>query len=147
MLDREAVSVGQTGGDEGAVAGLGIALDAEERGEAVGGQCSDEPGEVDAVEDLGRVAPDVLGRELDARALADAEAGVLGVLELAQLGRRGELGVVAVADRRGGEGVLEAPGVGPRVCGPRTPRRWRTSRTRRTSAADSRSRNESPANP
>ena len=114
-LDRETVVVGQTSGDEGAVAGLGVALDAEERGEAFGGQRRDEGREVDAVEDLGRVATDVLGRELDARALADAEAGVLGVLELAQLGRRSELGVVAIAERRGGEGVLEAPGVGPRV--------------------------------
>jgi len=39
------------------------------------------------VEDLAEVALAVLGGQLGARALADAFAGVLAVLELAQLGR------------------------------------------------------------
>ena len=74
VLDREAVVVGQTGGDERAVAGLGVALDAEQRGEACGGQRRDEGGEVDAVEDLGGVATDVLGREYLALTPVDRRA-------------------------------------------------------------------------
>ncbi len=52
----------------------------------------------DRVEDLGGVARHVLRSELDARALADARAGVLGVLELTQLRGRRELLHVPVVD-------------------------------------------------
>jgi hypothetical protein len=80
MLDRATVVVGQAGGDRGAVAGLGVTLDAQERGDAVGRQGRGERGEVGTVEDFGGVAADVLGRERDAT-LADADTGVLGVPE------------------------------------------------------------------
>ena len=49
--------------------------------------------------------------------VAHAEPVVLAVLELAQLGGGGELGVVAVADPSLGEGLLEALGVRPGVLG------------------------------
>lgn len=55
--------------------------------------------------------------ELAARALPDPPAIVLGVLEAAQLGGGGELGVVPVGDPGTGEGRLQPPGVGPRVLG------------------------------
>ncbi len=81
-------------------------------------QARDQRLEVERVEDLPRVALDVLGRQLGARALADALAGVLGVLELAQLGGGRELLHVPVVDARVRECGLEAGGVGPRVLAP-----------------------------
>jgi hypothetical protein len=54
--DRDAVPGGQPLRDEGAMAGLGIALDAEEGGPGGGRQFGDECTEVDAIEDFSCVA-------------------------------------------------------------------------------------------
>ena len=69
------------------MAGLRVALDAQERRAPRRRECLDDGLDADRVEDLARVPLDVRGRELGARALSDAAARVLGVLELAQLGR------------------------------------------------------------
>ena len=94
-------------GDERAVARLGIALDAEERRRRVDGHLGDDRREVDMIEDLPDVAVPILGRELDPRALADAEAVVLPVLHVAELGGRRQLLVVAVLDAGVRERSLE----------------------------------------
>jgi len=57
----------------------------------------------------------VLGRELRARALADADPVVLGVLNPTQLGRRRQLPVVRVADPGLRERLLQALRIRPRV--------------------------------
>ena len=49
----------------------------------------------------------VLDSELAARSLADPTAVILGVLEVAQLGRWGELRAVLVGDPGTGEGRLQ----------------------------------------
>src|SRR3954467_7556971 len=95
------------------MAGLGVALDAEQRA-----ALSWDRRQVDLVEDLARVALHVLGCEAGAVALAHALPVVLAVLELAQLGRRGQIGLVLVADARIGESCLQALGVRPRVLAP-----------------------------
>ena len=85
-------------GDQRAVAGLGVGLDAQQRRGRAVGHLGDERVEVGVVEDLAHVALGVLRVEQLARALADAEAVVGGVLQPAQLGRRRELAVVAVGE-------------------------------------------------
>ena len=135
VLGREAL------GDDRAVAGLGIALDAEQRAGAVGRELGGDGLERRLVEDLACVSGGVLRREHGPRPLALAPARVLGVLELAQLGRRRELLVVLVGDaRRPASAAWRRAAVRPRVLGPRTPRRWRTSISKRTSASASASR-------
>src|SRR5436190_7835697 len=115
VTDREAVLRRESLRDERAVARLRVALDAEQGGRAVGRQLLGEGAEVDVVEDLAGVALDVGRRELDARALADAVAVVLGVLEVAQLGRGRELRAVLVGDARVRERRLKPLGVRPGV--------------------------------
>jgi hypothetical protein len=105
-------------GDQRPVAGLGIALDAQERGRTGIREPGDERREVDLAEDLAQIALAVLGRELDARALPDAQPVVLPVLELPKLGRRRELFPVVVRDPRLREGRLEPLRVRPRVLAP-----------------------------
>ena len=64
-----------------------------------GGELCDERVEVGAVEDLVHVALGVLRRSSTAaRALADAGTVVGGVLQVAQLGRRRQVAVVAIRD-------------------------------------------------
>ena len=115
MLDPGPVIGGEPVGDQRPVAGLGVALDAEQRRDRVVREAGGELVQIGGVEDLGDVAARVLGRELDPGALADPAAVVLGVLELAQLGRRRELLVVAVVDSRLGEQRLEPLRVRPGV--------------------------------
>ena len=134
-------------GDERAVARLGIALDTEQRGRRIGGHLGDDRREVDMIEDLPEVAVPILRRQLAPGALADTEAVVLGVLHVAELGGRRQLLVVAVPDAGVGERGLEPQRVRPRVFGAPTPRRWRTSSTRPTSAARRVSRNVSTVKP
>jgi hypothetical protein len=81
VLDRDAVPLGKPLGDQGAVAGLRVALDAEQRRGPAALQRRDDRREVGGVEDLGGVAAGVLGGELAARALADPSTVILGVLE------------------------------------------------------------------
>src|SRR4051812_22541901 len=83
VLHRHAELVGEPRGDQRAVAGLGVALDAQERRCAARREARDEGIEIGLVEDLARVARHVTRRELGARALANALARVLGVLETA----------------------------------------------------------------
>src|ERR1700679_107944 len=99
VLDVEAPLPLQPRRDQRAVAGLGVALDAEQRRRA-GADPADDRAEVDGVEDLLGVALGVAGGDDGARALALAAPGVLAVLQLAQLGGPGQLLAVAVADGR-----------------------------------------------
>ncbi len=115
MLDADAVVACEPLGDERAVARRRVALDAEERRDALGRQRGRDGVEVGAVEDLPRVALDVRVREPRARSLALAGAVVLRVLELAEVGRRRELREVAVADAGLAERRLEALRVRPGV--------------------------------
>ena len=107
MLDRDAVLLGQPLGDQRAVTGRSVALDTEQRCGPTTRQHRHDRCEIGAVEDLGGVTAGVLGRELEARALADPEAVVLGVLQPPKLGGRGELGVVLVGDPGMGQGRLQ----------------------------------------
>ena len=88
VCHRHAVLGVQAPGYERAVARPRIALDAEEGGHRVARKLRHDSAEVEWVEDLTGVALGVLGRERDAVALSHAQAVVLAVLELAQLGRR-----------------------------------------------------------
>jgi hypothetical protein len=72
MHDVEAVCLGELVRDERAVAGLRVALDAEQRGGAVLRHARDDCVEVSLVEDLPPVALGVLRGELAVRPLADA---------------------------------------------------------------------------
>jgi hypothetical protein len=123
------------------VAGLPIALDAEERDHFLMRQFRDERVEVERVEDLARVALDVCGRELDAVALADTLALVLAVLELPQL-RRGCEAFDAAA-----RAFWRRAAFAQAYSGPRTPRRWRRSSSRRVFTCRSRFRKNSASNP
>src|SRR6185312_6724535 len=95
---------------QGAVAGLGVALDAEQRRRAVPDPLDDR-GEVEGVEDLLLIETRVLGGQNRARALALAAAVVLAVLKLAQLGGRSQLLQVGVADAGRGQRLLQALGI------------------------------------
>src|SRR5688572_23658406 len=97
------------------MARLGVALDAEQRGDSAVREGLDQPPQVDSVQDLAQVAPAILGSEQRARALADSRLRVLAVLQAAKLGGRGELLVVLVADARLRERGLQALRVRPRV--------------------------------
>lgn len=83
MLDHDAALLGQPLADQRAVAGLRVALDTEQRCGPTGRQRRHDQREVGVVEDFGGVAAGVLGSEFAARALADPEAVILSVLELA----------------------------------------------------------------
>jgi hypothetical protein len=96
------------------VAGLRVALDAEEGGAVVTDEADDRL-EVDPVEHLLGVAAGVHGRQLGARAFALAAPLVLAVLQLPHLGRRRQLRQVAVADARLAQRRLEALRVRPGV--------------------------------
>src|SRR3954470_6181898 len=63
VLERQPELVRHPLRDERAVAGFGVALDAEERGRAVGRQRRDDRLEVDLVETFAGVALDVVRRE------------------------------------------------------------------------------------
>lgn len=65
------------------MAGLRVALDAQQGCEPMAWQPHYERREVGAVEDFGRIATGVLGGEFTARALANPLARILGILELA----------------------------------------------------------------
>ncbi len=65
------------------MAGLRVAFDTEQRCDPSARQYRHDRREIGVVEDLGGVAASVLGSEFAARVLADALAGILGVLKLA----------------------------------------------------------------
>jgi hypothetical protein len=73
----------QSLGDQRAVARLGVVLDTEQRSGPTARQLRHDRREVDAVEDLGCVAADVLSGQFKTRALADSLEVIFGVLELA----------------------------------------------------------------
>ena len=100
------------------MAGLGIKLDAQQCRQAFGRQVLDDPTEIDSVQDLPKVAVAVLGSELEAGPLPDALPRVFFVLQVAQVGGRGELLVVLVLDASISESVLELERVGPGVLRP-----------------------------
>jgi hypothetical protein len=106
---------GEALGDQTAMTGLRITLDAEQRRSAVGREARRDPAEVGAVEGLGNVATTVFRGEPGAGALAHAEPVVGAVLQVSQLGRRGELDVVPVADPGLGQSRLQPGGVRPRI--------------------------------
>lgn len=85
------MQVGQPLGDKRAMAGSRAAFDAEQRGDAVAWQRRYDGSDIHTLEYLGGVAANIFGGEVLPRALADALAIVLGVLELAQLGGRRQL--------------------------------------------------------
>ena len=111
MADLDAVLGRQACRDQRPVTCLRVALDAQERRR----KRRDDRPEVGSVEDLCRVAALVVGRQAHSRALAHARARVLGVLQLAQLGRRRQLAVVLVRDAGLGQRRLQPYAVGPRV--------------------------------
>lgn len=115
MADDYAVLGRQALGHDGAVTGLGIALDAEQRRRAVGRKLGDEGVERRMVEDLARVSIPVLVCEHRPRSFAFAPSRVLGVLDVTQLGRRRQLLVVLVGDAGVDERGLQAAGVRPCV--------------------------------
>ena len=106
MRDLHVVLCGQAGRYQGAVAGLRVALHAEEGRRALGGQGGDERLEVRRVQDLPGVTLAEGGGQHGSGALAHSSTVVVGVLEPAQLGRGRQLGVVAVRDARLGESRL-----------------------------------------
>lgn len=138
---------GQALGDQRTVAGLRVALDAQQSRGPGARQRRHDRREVDEVQDLGGVATDVLGSELATRSLTDPEALFLGVLEMTKRCRRGKLRVVLVGD----------PGIGKAACSrrefaqaysePRTARRRRTSSVTRTFASCKPRRKASPSKP
>jgi hypothetical protein len=106
--------VGEALRDQRAVTRERLALDAEQSGAGGGGDLGDEIIERCRVEDLGHVTLHVGGREALPRALAHTLPIVLAVLEVAQLGRRSQLAVVAIGDPRVGQDCLQPARVGPR---------------------------------
>lgn len=115
MAYDDAVVGRQALGDDRAVTGLGIALDAEQCGRALGRKLGDESVERRLVEDLARVPSPVLVRQHRPRSLAFAPSRVLGVLEVPQLGGGRQFPVVRVGDAGVRERGLQAAGVCPRV--------------------------------
>jgi putative oxidoreductase len=115
MRHGDPVLLGDPRGDQRAVAGLRVALDAEERTGALRRQRVDDRLDAGGIEDLARVALDIGRGQAHPRALTDALARIFGVLELSQLGGGGELLDVHVADSGVREGGLEARGVRPRI--------------------------------
>ena len=83
MEDLRALLLGETFGDERAVARFRVALDAQERCGVSHRQLAEERCEVGAVEDVVQVPIAERRRELFARPLADADPIVLAVLKLA----------------------------------------------------------------
>ena len=112
-LKPEAIS--QALGHEGAMTGLGRRLDAQQRPDPVGRQSLHERLQRRMIEYLLPVAPDVLWRETDPRALADALTIVVAILDVSQLGSRSEIRAVLVSDVSVGEQSLETTGVGPHI--------------------------------
>ena len=115
VADLHTVLRGQALRDQGAVAGLGVAFDAQQRGGPVGRQLGGQCGQVGPVEDLRDVAVAIGGRELRARALAHALPVVLRVLEPAQLRGGRQLEMMLVAHPRPLERCLEPLRVRPGV--------------------------------
>src|SRR3954454_20694878 len=97
------------------MAGFRIPLDAQQRSRAAGRQRLDDRRQVDLVQALAREARYVLRCEPLARAPAYAQARVLGVLQVAQLSRRGELRQVLVGDAAIRQRGLKPFRVRPRV--------------------------------
>jgi hypothetical protein len=118
VLNREAVLGRQAVGHQGAVAGLRVALHAEQGCGALGWERGDDVAQVRLVQDLARVAVHEGGRQQGAAALSLAPAGVLRVQDVPQLGRGRQLQVVLIADSGVLEGSLEALRVGPGVFRP-----------------------------
>src|SRR5262245_48945472 len=102
----------QPRGDQRAMAGLGIALDAGQGGPAVAGEPS-ERREVAGFEDLLGVEAAVYGRQFGARAFALTPLRVLAVLRFTHLCRRRELLHVDVLDALLGQRRLESARVRP----------------------------------
>jgi hypothetical protein len=115
MDDLGAVALGEACGDQRAVTGGRVALDAQQSGAAPARQRAHECAQIRSVEDLGEIATCVLRRQQLPVALADACYRVLAVLELAELGRRRELATVLIVDARLRQRRLQAQRVRPRV--------------------------------
>ena len=109
MDHLEAESLRQSLRHQRAMARPRSRLDAHQRGDPVGREPLHQRLERYRIEDLLGVPTDVLGGERVAAALADAPAVVLAVLELPQLGRGRELGVVLVRDPGIGDERLQPP--------------------------------------
>lgn len=62
-----------------------------------------------------RIPSVVFSRQFDPRSLPDPHACVLGVLEVTQLGRRGELEMVPIGDTGRRQSRLQTDGVRPRI--------------------------------
>ena len=91
-----------------------VGLDAEERAGTVYWQLSHNYAEVDAIEDLARVSLAIHGCELDPGAFPPRPDD-LRVLELAQLGRRRQLSMVAILDLHAGKRTMKSHRVGMRT--------------------------------
>src|SRR5436190_19394474 len=99
------------------MAGLGIALDAEQCPRAVERQLAGQLLDADGIEDLLDIAAGVLRSQLDARSLAHALPCILRVLEMAPLGCRRQLATVAALDRGLSQRILESRGRSPGIFG------------------------------
>src|SRR5947199_9374435 len=97
------------------MAGLGIALDAEQCPRAVERQPAGQLLDADGIEDLLDIAAGVFRSQLDARSLAHTLPCILRVLEMGQLGSRRQLAMVAVVDPGLRQRLLEARGISPGI--------------------------------
>jgi hypothetical protein len=97
------------------MARFGVGLDTEERAGTLDWQLSHNHAEIDAIEDLARVALAIRGCELDPGAFSYTATSVLGVLEPAQLGTRRQLAMVAILDLHAAKRTLKPQRVGPCV--------------------------------
>ena len=84
---------------------------AHQRGDAVDRRLTDQRIQGYQIEDLLGVPPYVLGRQSHPGSLADTFATILSVLQVAQLGVRGKLAVMLVADLRDAQQALQSVGV------------------------------------
>lgn len=105
----------QAFGHDRAVARFGIRLDAEQARRPPLGQVPDQQPEIGAIEDLSRVPLPVGRCKFGPRSFTHPAASVLGVLELPEFGGRCQLRMVAVADLRSRQGLLEAQRIRPCV--------------------------------
>jgi len=102
-------------GDQRAVTGFRVTLDAQQCADPGGWERFGELVDVDSREDLAAVALRVFRRQLHARALTDTSRIVDRVLQPAQLRRRRQLRKMAIFESGEGERILESLGVRPRV--------------------------------
>jgi hypothetical protein len=106
MHDLDPMPGVQAVGHDRAVARFRVGLDAEQARPPSLGKLCHQWLEVDPIEDLPRVSLPIGGCKLDPGSLAHAQASILGVLELPELGGRRELGMMAVADLGASQCVL-----------------------------------------